>query len=144
MAKSSTSGQGRPKGALNKATRPLRVLASQHSPEAIATLVGIMGDTTVPPAARVSAARELLDRAHGRPSQSMSMPVPAGTLAEQGQALIAAAVSGQLPLDHLNSVMAALTQQVRIIEQTELIQRLEVIESWLQKQNASSTTPNGC
>lgn len=72
MAKSSTSGQGRPKGAKNKATEELRDLARVHTPAAIAELarlaVGAESET-----ARVAAINSLLDRAHGKPAQSVAM-----------------------------------------------------------------------
>ena len=83
MAKTSTSGQGRPRGALNRATKSVRELAGKHSPAAINTLVGIMDDITAPPASRVAAAKELLDRAHGRPSASVSISLPDTGIADQ-------------------------------------------------------------
>ena len=93
-----------------------------------------INDGESPPAARVAAARELLDRAHGRPSASMKLPMPAGTLAEQGQAALNAAASGKLPLGHLNSLMTALAQQAKLVEVSELDERLEAIEAALKVQ----------
>lgn len=59
---------GRPRGAVNKATAEVRLLACQHTPDAIATLVHLMkrGQSE---AARIMAARELLDRGHGKPRE---------------------------------------------------------------------------
>lgn len=72
MAKSSTSGQGRPKGAKNKATQELQELAREHTPAAIAELarlaVGAESET-----ARVAAINSLLDRGHGKPAQSLAI-----------------------------------------------------------------------
>ena len=72
MAKSSTSGQGRPVGAKNKATQELQDLARVHTPAAIKELarlaVGAESET-----ARVAAINSLLDRGHGKPSQSVAI-----------------------------------------------------------------------
>jgi hypothetical protein len=59
---------GRPKGALNKATKDIKALAAKHTPEALSTLVSVMtkGESE---RARVAAANSLLDRAYGRPKQ---------------------------------------------------------------------------
>lgn len=55
---------GRPK--LTPEELEARTLAKQHTKEAIETLVGIMQDKKASPAARVSAACEILDRGHGK------------------------------------------------------------------------------
>ena len=130
MAKSSTSGQGRPKGIPNKVTRPVRELAANFSEGAIKTLVTIMIDPMAPHASKIAAARELLDRAHGRPSASAEIKSVRGeSLAEMGERILAAATSGTLPLDHLQQLMGALQAQAKLVEQSELVARLEAIES---------------
>ena len=132
MAKSSTSGQGRPKGVPNKLTKTVRELASTFSPNAIGVLVRIMADTNAPAASRIAAAKELLDRAHGRPSASAEIKTKRGAaLAEMGERILAAGTSGALPLDHLQQLMGALQAQAKLIEQSELLQRLEAIEAIL-------------
>lgn len=72
MAKSSTSGQGRPKGVKNKATSELQDLARVHTAAAIKELarlsVGAESET-----ARVAAINSLLDRGHGKPAQSIGL-----------------------------------------------------------------------
>ncbi|MGB4101016.1 MAG: hypothetical protein WBK91_03820 [Alphaproteobacteria bacterium] len=62
---------GRQVGTLNKATAALKDLAQPYAPEAIETLRQIMlhGETD---AARVAAARELLDRGYGRSVQALT------------------------------------------------------------------------
>lgn len=72
MAKSSTSGQGRPKGAKNKATQELQDLARVHTPAAIAELarLAVAAESET---ARVAAINSLLDRGHGKPSQSIGL-----------------------------------------------------------------------
>ena len=130
MAKSSTSGQGRKPGVPNKITRPIRELAANFSEGAIKTLVQIMIDPMAPHASKIAAAKELLDRAHGRPSASAEIKSVRGeSLAEMGERILAAATSGTLPLDHLQQLMGALQAQAKLVEQSELVARLEAIES---------------
>jgi hypothetical protein len=76
MARSSTSGQGRPKGALNRSTLEVREAARAYTAEAIETLANIMRHGTTE-AAQIMAAKELLDRGYGRPAQAPLEPVPA-------------------------------------------------------------------
>jgi hypothetical protein len=58
-------GSGRRAGVPNRITRDIRATAAKHSTKAIATLVKLLGDND--PKIRAIAARELLDRAHGKP-----------------------------------------------------------------------------
>ena len=60
-------GKGRVKGVPNKATASIREIAGQYTAEAVEALVGVLrGGEGIPHAAIVSAAKELLDRAHGK------------------------------------------------------------------------------
>ncbi len=62
---------GRPKQDTN-----LRALARAHTPEAIETLLSIMRNKRTAASARVSAACALLDRAHGKPTQTLEHDMP--------------------------------------------------------------------
>ena len=73
MARSSTSGQGRPKGALNRSTLEVREAARAYTAEALAKLAAIMRHGTSE-AVQILAAKELLDRGYGRPAQALSEP----------------------------------------------------------------------
>lgn len=77
MARSSTSGLGRPKGVPNKATAEVKALAQQYAPAVFKELYRISrkGD---PDAARVAASKEILDRAYGKASQPMEHSVDEG------------------------------------------------------------------
>lgn len=66
-------GAGRPRGAANKATADIKEAASEYSQEALAILVSVARDGGAPAAARVSAANSILDRAHGKPKQSVEV-----------------------------------------------------------------------
>ncbi|WP_420478246.1 hypothetical protein [Brevundimonas sp. FT23028] len=66
-------GAGRRKGTPNKATADVKEAASVYSADAVETLAQIMRSTSLPAAARVAAANALLDRAHGKPKQSVDV-----------------------------------------------------------------------
>jgi len=78
MPVTSTSGQGRPKGALNKHTADIKRLAQQYGPRAIIALAELAGlkqnDLLPQPSewARVAAIKELLDRGFGKANQVLS------------------------------------------------------------------------
>ena len=62
---------GRARGIPNKATRDIKAMAGKYTPEAIATLLRVM-QVSESDAAKVSAAKELLDRGHGKASQPIT------------------------------------------------------------------------
>lgn len=66
------AGKGRPKGAINKITADVRALAQEYGPKALKVLGKIMEDDEQPAPARVSAAKELLDRAYGKSPQPIT------------------------------------------------------------------------
>ena len=65
-------GAGRPAGAPNKITRPLKELAAQYTEDSIHTLVTLR-DHAESEQVRLQAANALLDRGHGRPSQGIDV-----------------------------------------------------------------------
>lgn len=71
MAKGRKTG-GRSAGTPNKATAEIKQLAQVHGPRMVEELarLAVRAESE---AARVSAIRELLDRAYGRPPQSIEM-----------------------------------------------------------------------
>lgn len=71
-------GSGRPPGSISearkaelKAEATLKQLATQHTSEAVKTLVQLFKSAETPPAARVAAIKELLDRGHGKATQKV-------------------------------------------------------------------------
>lgn len=76
MAKGIKTG-GRQKGSLNKATVDVRLAAQQFGAEAITSLANIMR-TSENDAAKISAAKELLDRGYGKSMQPVEMSGPEG------------------------------------------------------------------
>lgn len=75
-------GAGRRAGQANKLTqkqkRTLTDIARSHTEEAVRTLVAVMKDATAPHAAKISASNSILDRAWGKPSQSVQHSGPNG------------------------------------------------------------------
>ena len=63
---------GRRAGTPNKHTATVKALAGKSAPESIKVLVAIMRDTKAPAAARVGAAKEILDRTVGKAPQAMT------------------------------------------------------------------------
>ena len=65
-------GQSGNPGGRPKVVAEIKELARGHTGEAIETLVSIMSNPKVAPAARVSAANSLLDRGYGKPPQHIT------------------------------------------------------------------------
>lgn len=64
---------GRKPGTPNKVTADVRALAQKYGEKAVEALAKIMTDNEQPAAARVSAAKELLDRAYGKSPQPIAV-----------------------------------------------------------------------
>lgn len=91
---------GRHAGTPNKATADVRAAAQKYTTAAIARLAHLM-EHAESEAAQVAAAKELLDRAHGRPAQFVQADINAefNLLRDVMQALDG--TSRGLPADHL-------------------------------------------
>lgn len=61
-------------GGRPKEIAEVRMLAQEHTKEAIETLVKIMRNTKATAAARVAASNAILDRGYGKPSQALTGP----------------------------------------------------------------------
>ena len=70
---SAPKSPGRPKGAKNKQTLDVKELARDYTEEAILALATVMRGGEA--AAKVSAAKELLDRGHGKAKQTLDANV---------------------------------------------------------------------
>lgn len=67
------AGAGRKPGSKNKSTADIKALAQVHGPQAIERLAKILLDPLSSEKAVIAAARELLDRGYGKPTQSMEL-----------------------------------------------------------------------
>jgi hypothetical protein len=70
---------GRQKGTLNRSTADIKALAQVYGSDAVETLAEIMKDEGQPPAARVAAAKELIDRGYGKAMQPTELSGAGGT-----------------------------------------------------------------
>ena len=69
-------GSGRQPGTPNRCTADVKAVAQKYSAKAVATLVKLLNNPD--PRVQATAARELLDRAHGKPMQAMEHSGPNG------------------------------------------------------------------
>lgn len=74
----SRPGAGRKRGKVSQVKRAMAEMAKDHSEAAFATLASI-AEKGESEAARVSAAVAILDRAYGKPAQSVALSNPDGT-----------------------------------------------------------------
>lgn len=64
---------GRPKGALNKVTKELGEAAREYTGAALKCLVDTLDSDEAPHAAKIAAAKEILDRGHGKAKQDVQI-----------------------------------------------------------------------
>lgn len=117
---------GRPKKILT--ATDLRKRLSDDMPDIITTLLNLAkeGDTT--------AIKIILDRTHP-PLKAQALPVNIptdGTLVDQGNAVIKATLSGQIPPDIGAQLITALSNQGKLIDLEEMSERLNRIEKQLE------------
>lgn len=115
---------GKPKGARDKRTA-LRELLQPHAADLVqkAVTLALAGDTT--------ALRICIDRcipAVKAKDTPISISGLTGSLAEQGQAVLAAMAAGEITPDEASTVMQAIAAQVRIVEADELEKRIAALE----------------
>jgi Family of unknown function (DUF5681) len=102
MARFQKGQSGNP-GGRPKVLGEVQDLARQHTAEAIETLAAIMRDKKAPPAARALASNSILDRAYGRPPQTVNANVASKPVRDMSDAellAIAASESEEAPTQH--------------------------------------------
>jgi hypothetical protein len=115
---------GRPKGAKDK--RDIyREMIRSRAPEIVQALVdaGLAGDvaalkTLVPYLVLPEKPRD----------QVVALHMPAGPLSVKGEAVLDALGAGSLTPAEASSVLSALASQARLIEQTDILSRIEKLE----------------
>jgi hypothetical protein len=115
---------GRKLGSSDRRTE-LRELLRPHAAELVqkAVSLALAGDTT---ALRICVDRIIPTiKAKDAP---ISIGGLSGSLAEQGQAVLAAMAAGSITPDEANAVMQAIAAQVRIVEADELEKRIAALE----------------
>ena len=114
---------GRPPGMTPRAK--FRKLVDADMPGIVETLIANAK------AGDVQAANVLISRLIPtlRPTTDALILKTTGTLAERGEALIEAMTSGKVSPDQANIAMNTFTAQAKLVEQAELVQRIEQLEA---------------
>ena len=86
----------------------------------------------------VQAARLILDKVlpNLKPqAEPVRLPIAKGaSLADQGAKVLAATTTGTLASDDAKAIMDLLTAQAKLVEQDEVMKRLEAVEQWLSRE----------
>jgi hypothetical protein len=102
MARFQKGQSGNP-GGRPKVLGEVQELARQYTAEALETLRDIMRDKKAPPAARALASNSILDRAYGRPPQTVNANVTSRPVRDMSDAellAIAASEAEEAPTQH--------------------------------------------
>lgn len=124
---------GNPGGAKRKseADRRIEELARNASEDAFHT-VHVLMSAAETERTKLAAALAILERAHGKPGERLTEPIelqPTATLAEQGQAVMQAACRGDITPTQAGALLGCLGNLARLVELTELEQRIAALEA---------------
>jgi len=124
---------GRKPGSPNKATATIRDLAGKHAESAVNTLVELMNDAQAPAAARISAAKELVERSFGKPGSyaALELKTPLSELSpKEAIGIISdSAATGTISIEEGQRLVAMIEARIKAIELDELEQRLSALEN---------------
>ncbi len=93
----------------SKPNTHVKVFARPYTEEAVLTLAEIMRDTDAPPAVRVSAASQLIDRAWGKAKETLELEAPA-----EGIRAVLAGVSSSDLSDLLRAVRGQMRPEIDV------------------------------
>ena len=126
-------GAGRKAGSPNKATAAIRELAGKYAGNAIDTLVALMNDDETPAAARISAAKELVERGFGRPGSyaTLELETPLSELSPKDAIAVVTdnTTAGAISIEEGQRLVAMIEARIKAVEFDELEQRLSAVES---------------
>ncbi len=124
---------GRKLGSPNKATAAIRALAGEHAEKAIGTLVELMESTETPAAAKVSAARELLERGFGKSGSyaALELETPLSELSPKDAIGIISdgAATGEISLDEGQRLVSLIEARIKAVELAEVDERITALEN---------------
>ncbi len=125
MSKFEKGKSGNPSGRPKSDTANLKPLLAKHGKNVLQKVVdaALSGELT--------ACKLILDRLYPPiKAQSATVNIEAKeTLTEQGQAVIASTLDGSIAPDIAQMIMNGLANQAKLIETTELIERIEALEN---------------
>ena len=126
-------GAGRKAGSPNKATAVIRELAGKHVEEAVNMLAELINDMGAPHAARISAAKELIERGFGRPGSyaTLELEIPLSELSpkEAIATVTDSTAAGAISIEEGQRLVAMIEARIKAVEFSELEQRLSELES---------------
>ncbi len=126
-------GAGRKPGSPNGSTAAIRALAGEHAESAVTTLVELMGSDETPAAARISAAKELLERGYGKSGSyaAMELDAPLSELSpKEAIATISdSAATGAISLEDGQRLVAMIDARIKAVELAEVEARLAALEN---------------
>ncbi len=123
---------GRKPGSPNKATAAIRALAGEHADKAIDILAELMEGQDTPAAARITAAKELLERGFGRPGSYAALELDTPLSEQQPKEAIAAitdaVTGGAISVEEGQRLVAMIEARIKAVELAELESRLTELE----------------
>ena len=125
-------GSGRKTGSPNMATAAIRALAGEHANDAIAMLVELMSSDDTPAAARISAAKELLERGYGKAGSyaALELETPLSELTPKDAIGIISdkAATGAISMEEGQKLVGMIEARIKAIELAEVDARLSALE----------------
>ncbi len=123
---------GRKPGSPNKATAAIRALAGEHADKAIDILAELMEGQDTPAAARITAAKELLERGFGRSGSyaALELDTPLSELQprEAISAITDAVTAGTIALEEGQRLVGMIEARIKAVELSEVEDRLTALE----------------
>ena len=124
---------GRKAGTPNKATAAIRALAGEYANEAIVMLADLMKSDNTPAAARISAAKELLERGYGKPGTyaALELKTPLSELSPKDAIGIISdkAATGAISMEEGQRLVQMIEAHIKAIELAEVEERLTALEN---------------
>jgi len=125
MSKFEKGVSGNPSGRPKSDTANLKPLLAKHGESVLQKVIdtALSGD--------LAACKLILDRLYPAiKAQAATVNINAtGTLSEQGQEIITSTLNGSVPPDISQMLLNGLANQAKLIETTELIERIEALEN---------------
>lgn len=126
-------GAGRKLGSPNKSTAAIRALACKHSEAAIQTLLQIMQSNDTPSAARVSAAKELIERGYGKAGNHVDLelktPLSKTTPANAIEVITDKVSEGVISTSDGQRLIGLIVARIKAVEVDDLNERVKLLET---------------
>ena len=125
-------GAGRKIGSPNTATAAIRALAGEHANDAISMLAELMKNDDTPAAARISAAKELLERGYGKSGSyaALELKTPLSELGSKDAigTISDAAATGAISIEEGQRLVGMIEARIKAVELAEIEARLDFLE----------------